>query len=113
LFIIYFKRMLAKIYIQQGDLDSAKMNLEESIVTAKQFKLKYILVELYIDYANYIEAVMKSKHIYSSENVKKAYELYKRAVVIAKELDIPYITEQAQRARAGFKTFCQLNSIEI
>lgn len=113
LFIIYFKRMLAKIYIQQGDLESAKMNIEEAVVTAKQFRLRYTLVELYIDYANYIEAVMKSKHVYSSENVKKAYELYKHAVAIAKELDIPYITEQAQRARAGFKTFCQLNSIEI
>ena len=113
LFAIYFKRMLSKIYIQKGDLESAKMYLEESIVTAKQFGLKYTLVSLYIEYANYIEAVMKAKHIYSSENVKKAFDLYKRAVAISKELEIPYVTELAQRARAGFKTFCQLNSIEL
>lgn len=113
IFIICFKRLIAKLYIEQGDLEAAKMYLEEAMVLAKQFGLKYQLTELYIDYAGYIEALMKSKRIYSSENVSKTTALYKKAVLTAKELEIPVLTEKAQRAKAGFMTFCQLNSIEV
>ena len=80
---------------------------------AKQFELKYQLIELYIAYAKYTEEVMKNKHIYSSENVRTASELYNKALLLAKELRLPNMIEFATRERSGFKTFCQLNSIEI
>ncbi len=113
LFIIFFKRLIAGIYMEQGDLETSKMYLEESITTAKQFGLKTQIVELYIEYGGYIEALMKFKRIYSSENVSKTTSLYKKALAMAKELEIPGLIEKAQRAGAGFKTFCQLNSIEV
>ncbi len=112
-FIIYFQKYLAEIYQRKGDLVAAKMYLEKSIMLAKQFDLKYQLIELYIAYAKYTEEVMKSKHIYSSENVKTASELYNKAVLLAKELRLSNMIELATRERSGFKTFCQLNSIEI
>ncbi|MBQ9245001.1 AAA family ATPase [bacterium] len=112
-FIIYFKRVLAQIYMHNGDLEAAKMYLEESVVIAKQYGLKYQLVELYIEYATYTEELMKAKRIYSSENIKTAFDLYNKAVVAAKELKIPRLSDRAYKARAGFKTFCQLNSIEL
>lgn len=112
-FIIYFQKYLAEIYQRKGDLAAAKMYLEKSIMLAKQFELKYQLIELYIAYAKYTEEVMKNKHIYSSENVRTASELYNKAVLLAKELRLPNMIEFATRERSGFKTFCQLNSIEI
>lgn len=89
------------------------MYLEKSIMIAKQYELKYQLIELYISYAKYTEEVMKKKHIYSSENVKTATELYNKAVILAKELKLPNMIEFASKERSSFKTFCQLNSIEI
>ncbi len=112
-FIIYFKKILAELYLQRGDLESAKMYLEEAIIIAKKFNLKYQLTELYIAYATYTEEVMKAKRIYSSANVKTAYDLYTKAVQSAKELNLGNLSDKAYKARAGFKTFCQLNSIEL
>ena len=112
-FIIYFQKFLAEIYLKKGDLTAAKMYLEKSIMVAKQFELKYQLVELYISYGKYIEEVMKSKHIYSSENIKNALDMYNKALTAAKELHLQNMIETASRERAAFKTFCQLNSIEI
>ena len=112
-FIIYFQKYLAEIYQRKGDLVAAKMYLEKSIMLAKQHDLKYQLIELYIAYAKYIEEVMKVKHIYSSENVKTASEMYNKAVLTAKELRLANMIDIANRERSSFKTFCQLNSIEI
>ena len=112
-FIIYFQKYLAEIYQRKGDLTAAKMYLEKSIMLAKQFELKYQLIELYVAYAKYTEEVMKHKHIYSSENVRTASELYNKAVLLAKELRLPNMIEFANKERSSFKTFCQLNSIEI
>ena len=112
-FIIYFKKILAELYMQRGDLEAAKMYLEEAIIIARKFGLKYQLTELYIAYATYTEEVMKAKRIYSSENVKTAYDLYTKAVQSAKELRLGNLSDRAYKARAGFKTFCQLNSIEL
>ncbi len=112
-FIIYFQKYIAEIYQRKGDFVAAKMYLEKSIMIAKQFELKYQLIELYIAYAKYTEDVMKAKHIYSSENVRIASELYNKAVLLAKELRLSNIIEIANKERSNFKTFCQLNSIEI
>jgi len=112
-FIIYFQKFLAEIYLRKGDLTAAKMYIEKSIMLAKQFDLKYQLIELYIAYAKYLEELMKSKHIYSSENIKNSLEMYNKSVTLAKELRLPNMIEMATRERSGFKTFCQLNSIEL
>lgn len=112
-FIIYFKRILSQIYLQRRDFDAAKMYLEEAIVIAKQFNLKYQLCELYLDYAKYTEELMKEKRIYSQANLNIAYDLYNKAVNTAKDLKLPNLSDKTYKARAGFKTFCQLNSLEL
>ena len=112
-FIIYFKRILAQLYMSSGDLEAAKMYLEESIVIARKNNLQYQLIELYIDYANYTLEVMKAKHIYASNNLKLALDMYSKALQLAKDLKLSNMSDKAYRARAGFKTFCQLNSIEL
>lgn len=112
-FTIYFQKYLAEIYSRKTDFTAAKMYLEKSLMLAKQYDLKYQLVDLYINYAKSTEELMKSKHIYSAENTKLVLDMYNKAVLTAKELQIPKVIETAVQARAAFKTFCQLNSIEI
>ncbi len=113
LFAIYFQKYLAEIYLRKGDFTASKMYLEKALMLAKQFDLKYQLVDLYISYAKHTEELMKSKHIYSSENTKSVLDMYNKAVITAKELKLSNVIEKATQARSAFKTFCQLNSIEI
>lgn len=113
LFTIYFQKLLAEIYLDKGDFAAVKMYLEKSIVIAKQFNLKYQLIGLYIDYAKYMQAMMKSMKIYSTVNVTVVNDAYQKAVLLAKETAIQSIIESALKEYSGFKTFCQLNSIEL
>ncbi len=112
-FIITFQKALASIYIQKQDFTAAKMYLEKSLMLAKQFNLKYQLIELYIAFAQYTLELMKYKHIYSQENLNTTLEMYNKAVKLAKELQLGNMVDLTTRERAGFKTFCQLHSLSL
>ncbi len=112
-FIIYFQKFIAEIYMRKGDLTAAKMYLEKAIMLAKQYNLRYQLIELYIAYGKYMEAFMSSKKTYSSEYIKLTSEMYTKALNLAKELRLNNLIELTTRERSSFKTFCQLNSIEL
>ena len=112
-FTIYFQKYLAEIYLRRGDFVATKMYLEQAIGLAKQNELKYQQIELYLVYANYIEELMKARRIYSNENVTIASDMYNKAVLLAKELRLDNMIELTTKAKSEFKTFCQLNSINI
>ena len=112
-FTIYFQKCIAEIYLRKSDFAAVKMYLEQSIMIAKQFNLRYQLIGLYTDYAKYLEAVMESKRIYSNENITTTSEMYNKALAIAKELQLPNLIDSATKERNNFKTFCQLNSIDL
>ncbi len=113
LFIIYFQKLLAEIYLRKGDLTAAKMYLEKSVMIAKQFNLKYQLIELYMAYGEYMEEFMKANKSYSTEYIRLTEEMYNKASVTAKELRLVNMIEKSARAQNDFKTFCRLNSIEV
>ena len=113
LFIIYFQQFIAEIYLLKGDLIATKMYLEKAIMLAKQYNLKYQLVNLYIDYGKYMEEYMNSSQTFSEEYLKLTTNMYNKAVSTAKELKISPLIEIATRESSAFKTYCQLNSIEL
>ena len=110
-FIIYFQKYIADIYLKKGDFTAAKMYLEKAIMLAKQFELKYQVIELYVAYGNYMEEFMRVTHNYSSINVSNTAEMYEKALVAAKELKLSNLIDRVNREKSDFKTFCQLNSI--
>lgn len=113
LFIIYFQKQIAKIYLHKQDLIATKMYLEKSIMLAKQYKLKYLLIDLCICYGKYMEEYMSSQKKYSQDNIKMTLEMYNKAITYSKELQLKHLAEKSVKARASFKVFCQLNSISI
>ena len=113
IFVVYFQKFMAEIYLKKADYIAAKMYLEKSIVIAKQFELKYQLIELYVEYAKYVQELMKSKKIYSKDNLDTVHEMYKKAIDTAKELALHNMLEYANKEYSSFKTYCQLNSIEV
>jgi hypothetical protein len=112
-FIIYFQKFLSEVYLKKEDFTASKMYLEKSIMLAKQFNMNYQLIDLYIEYAKYTEALMKHKRIFSTENVNLTLELYEKAVKTAKDLHLANLIDKSVQERSAFKTYCQLNSIEI
>lgn len=110
-FIIYFQKYIAEIFLRKGDFTAAKMYLEKSIMLAKQFELKYQIIELYIAYGNYMEEFMKVTHNYSSNNIAITSDLYIKALTAAKELRLLNLIDRVNREKNEFKSFCQLNSI--
>lgn len=112
-FIICFQKYIAEIYSRKSDFAATKMYLEKSIVIAKQFNLKYLLIELYVEYAHYVQDLMSDKKIYAKENIETVHDMYKKAVSLSKELALQNMVEYSTREYSSFKTYCQLNSIEI
>ena len=110
-FIIYFQKYIAEIYLSKGDFTAAKMYLEQAIMLAKQYELKYQIIELYIAYGNYMEDFMKVTHNYSSNNIDVTNDMYNKALNLARELRLNNLVDKVYREKNDFKTFCQLNSI--
>ncbi len=110
-FIIYFQKYIAEIYLRKGDFTAAKMYLEQAIMLAKQYNLKYQIIELYIAYGNYMEDFMRVTHNYSSSNVEVTTDMYNKALNYARELRLNNMVDKVNREKNDFKTFCQLNSI--
>ena len=109
-FIIYFRMYIAKIYQKKADYNAAKMYFEKAVVIAKKYDLRYQTIQLYIAFAQYLEDVIKSGNNYNEINVNNVNEIYNRALIASKELNLSNLTEQILRAKTDFKMICQLSS---
>ncbi len=112
-FSIYFQKYIAEIYLIKQDYVAAKMYFEKAIMMAKQYDLKYQLVELYTLFGKYMEEFMQANNLYTTEHIKLTSEMFNKAILIAKELGMKNLLDLALKARASFKVYCQLNSIEL
>lgn len=110
-FAIYFEKLLSELYLTSGDTESSKMYLEKALYTAQEQELKYQLAELYVNYAQYMRAILDDKQLKELQNVKMIYELYNKATDIADELQLQSLIDYTSKEHNSFKTFCQLNSI--
>lgn len=112
-FMVYLQKFIAEIYIIKGDLDATKMYLEKALLIAKQFGMKYAQVELYLAFAKYIEEVISIKVVNKSEFAQNALKMYEYALSMAIELDLENLISMVNKQKAAFRTYCQLNSIDI
>lgn len=110
-FIIYFQKYIAEIYMKKGDLNASKMYFEKAVMLAKQYDLKYQIVELYMAYGNYMEEFMKASNNYSDENNQMTAQMYNKAFLLAKELKLNNLIEKTSRLKAEFKTRAHLTSL--
>lgn len=112
-FIVYLQKFIAEIYIIKGDLDATKMYLEKALLIAKQFGMSYAQVELYLAYAKYLEEVISIKVVNKSEVAQNTLQMFEYATSIAVDLDLGNMITEVNKEKAAFKTYCQLNSIDI
>ena len=111
IFAIYFNKYIAEIYLKKGDLTASKMYFEKAVVCARENKLKYQLVDLYLSYGAYVREAMRVSKEYSSANIGMANDTYDKAIEIAQELQLKNLINKTMKIKNEFRTFCQLNSL--
>ena len=113
-FIIYLKKFIAEIYIITGDLESAKMHIEQATTIAQQNGLFYALFKLMLCYSNYLEESIQVLSLpeQKAEMALDVIQVNADALEIAKKLNLPNLIEEGKNAQAIFKTFCKLNNIK-
>lgn len=110
---VYLQKLIAEINILKGDAAAAKMYLEKGLLTAKQFGLELPQIELYRTYTNLMRQMMAEPNVDRAECAQKAIKVYNSAIVIAKQLQVPNLTETITAEFNEFTSLCEANGIPI
>ncbi len=112
-FIILLKMLIAKASIVISDYETAKIQLENSIILAGKFNMKDLLSRLYLLYGKYFQEIGLLKTDKQSEYLKGCGKMYEKATVIVKQTKNNCVYIEIEKAKNVLKSFCQLNSIKI
>ena len=114
IFAILLQMVLAKACIGLSDFESAKINIENAIITARQYGLNDLLSRLYLQYGQYFQELGLIKSQRQKDYLNGAAKMYEKASEIGKTITKNNcIHLEIQKAKAVLKTFCQLNKISI
>ena len=114
IFAILLQMVLAKACIGLSDFESAKINIENAIITARQYGLNDLLSRLYLQYGQYFQELGLIKSQRQKDYLNGAAKMYEKASEIVKTITKNNcIHLEIQKAKAVLKTFCQLNKISI
>lgn len=91
IFVILYKILIAKIYIQNGNYANAKMYLEKALKIAAIEDLKYLNLKITLTYATIYENMLKDDENDKSIIIKNILDLYKKALKISQKLNIDNI----------------------
>ncbi len=112
-FATLLRMVIAKCYITLSDFESAKMNIETAILTAKKFNMNDILSRLYILYGKYFQELGLEKSSMQMEYLTGAEKMYERASVLIHETRNRSVYTDLHKARKSLQTFCCVNNIRI
>ena len=112
-FMVLYKKLIAEIFLIKGDTDASKMYIEKALMIVKQYDMRILKVSLYQLYAKYLEEMVNKKPQNKDTYAQNAMAVYKKALTLITELDIPVIGAEIEKNHASFKAFCQLNNIKI
>lgn len=111
-FAVLLKMVIAKCYITLSDFESAKMNIETAIMTAKKFNMKDILSRLYILYGKYFQELGLVKSPMQMEYLTGAEKMYEQASVLIHETRNKSVYSELHKARKSLQTFYCINNIK-
>ena len=112
-FILLFNKLIGEIYLALQDFESAKMYIEKSLLIAKNYNIKYQLVELYLLYSKYLQDYALTLSDNKLEYVLSAQQMLKKATLISDELKLLSLTSSVERANTVLLSFCQMNGIVL
>lgn len=113
-FAILLQMVMAKACIGLSDFESAKINLENAIITARQYGLNDLLSRLYLQYGQYFQELGLIKSQRQKDYLNGAAKMYEKASEIVKTTTKNNCVHLSiQKAKAVLRAFCQLNKISI
>ena len=112
-FAILLQMVMAKASIGVSDFESAKIHIENAIITARQYGLNDLLSRLYLQYGQYFQELGLMKSQRQKDYLTGASKMYEKASEIVRETKNNSVHLEIQKAKAVLKTFCQLNKIDI
>ena len=111
-FAILLQMVMAKASIGVSDFESAKIHIENAIITARQYGLNDLLSRLYLQYGQYFQELGLMKSQRQKDYLTGASKMYEKASEIVRETKNNSVHLEIQKAKAVLKTFCQLNKID-
>lgn len=112
-FSLLLDKLISEIYLALQDYESVKIYLEKAMIIAKNFNIKYQLVELYIFYSKYLQELALASSDKKAEYVLTAKQMNNKARDISDELKLIYLTSAVEKADTILNSFCQMNGIAL
>lgn len=112
-FTLLLDKLIGEIYLALQDYESAKMYIEKALIVAKNFNIKYQLVELYVLYSRYLQEYSLTIPEKKAEYVLNAQQMNKKARLIAEDLKLISLSSEVEKADTILNSFCQMNGIVL
>lgn len=112
-FAVLLQMVMGKACITISDFESAKIHIENAIITARKYGMTDILTRAYLLYGNYFQELGLIKTSKQKEYLTGAAKIYEKASQLVKTTRNNCVHIDIQRAKSVLKSFCQLNKIKI
>lgn len=112
-FAVLLQIVMTKACINLSDFESAKIHLENAIITAKQYKMNDMLSRLYLLYGKYFQELGLLKSPSQKQYLIGAAKMFEKASELLKETKNNCVHIDIQKAKTVLKTFCQINNIKV
>lgn len=105
-FIVLIKMLIAKIYIELGDFESAKMNIETALSLAQKHEMNDLLSKLYLLYGKYYQELSSVQNEHQTKYQKKASTMLDMASNIVTTVTNNKSVEEQINIQKSNITFC-------
>ncbi|MBR1424111.1 AAA family ATPase [bacterium] len=113
-FVVKLKIILALAHIELSDFETAKMDIETAIKTAKKYNMNDLLSRLYLLYGSCYQDIGSRETQIQPEYLKGAVKMYDKALdIVNQKTGNPYIKKYVQDKKQILQTFCQHNNIQL
>jgi len=112
-FTLLLNKLIGEIYLALQDFDSSKVYIEKALLIAKNFDLKYQLIDLYLLYSRYLQDYASTLTDKKIDNILLAEQMNKKAALINDELKLISATSAIEKANTILNSFCQVNGISL
>lgn len=113
-FAVLLRMTIAKCAITLSDFETAKMELETAILTAKKFSMNDLLSRLYILYGKYFQEIGLINSPQRENYLQGAKKMYEEAEkIITGITKNKSVNTELQKAKGVLKSFCRINSIQL
>ena len=113
-FIVLLKTLLAKAYIELSDYETARINLEAAMITAKKYNMNDLLSKIYLQYGKYYQELGSVQSQQQQEYLKGASKMLDKAMeIVVTTTRNTYVKEQVEEQKNILAAYCQTNGFSL